>query len=193
MPYRPAMRSDQIALQLYTVRRLAADDLPGTLAAVAAAGYRSVEMAGPSRRRARPSWLRLLDDAGLSAMALPRADRRAAARLGGRRRSARRDRLPPGDRAVAARGGAADGRWRPPLRGRPGRVRRAPRRARDPPRLPQPRLRVRAARGHDRLGSPARRAAARGRARARRLLGGRRRTRPGRRDRATATASASCT
>lgn len=40
------MRQDQIALQLYTVRRLAAVDLPGTLRAVAAAGYRSVELAG---------------------------------------------------------------------------------------------------------------------------------------------------
>jgi sugar phosphate isomerase/epimerase len=40
------MRTDQIALQLYTLRRLAADDLAGTLRAVAAAGYRSVELAG---------------------------------------------------------------------------------------------------------------------------------------------------
>jgi sugar phosphate isomerase/epimerase len=46
MTYRHAMRLDQIALQLYTVRRLAADDLPGTLSAVAAAGYRAVELAG---------------------------------------------------------------------------------------------------------------------------------------------------
>ncbi|MGH2416780.1 MAG: sugar phosphate isomerase/epimerase family protein [Candidatus Limnocylindria bacterium] len=40
------MRHDQIALQLYTVRKLAADDLAGTLEAVAAAGYRAVELAG---------------------------------------------------------------------------------------------------------------------------------------------------
>jgi sugar phosphate isomerase/epimerase len=40
------MRTDQIALQLYTLRRLAADDFAGTLRAVAAAGYRSVELAG---------------------------------------------------------------------------------------------------------------------------------------------------
>ena len=40
------MRDDQIALQLYTVRRPLADDLAGTLAAVAEAGYRSVELAG---------------------------------------------------------------------------------------------------------------------------------------------------
>jgi len=46
MPYRAWMRHDQIALQLYTLRRLAAVDLPGTLAAVADAGYRHVELAG---------------------------------------------------------------------------------------------------------------------------------------------------
>jgi len=46
MAYRERVRHDQIALQLYTVRRLAAVDLPGTLHAVAAAGYRAVEIAG---------------------------------------------------------------------------------------------------------------------------------------------------
>lgn len=62
------MHADQIALQLYTVRRLAAEDLPGTLAAVAAAGYRSVELAGlPATSAAELA--RLLDDAGLSAIA----------------------------------------------------------------------------------------------------------------------------
>jgi sugar phosphate isomerase/epimerase len=40
------MRTDQIALQLYTVRDRLAIDLPGTLQAVAAAGYRAVELAG---------------------------------------------------------------------------------------------------------------------------------------------------
>lgn len=40
------MRQDQIALQLWTVRDLTAVDLPGTLQAVAAAGYRAVELAG---------------------------------------------------------------------------------------------------------------------------------------------------
>jgi sugar phosphate isomerase/epimerase len=40
------MRADQIALQLYTVREASAKDLPGTLQAVAAAGYRAVELAG---------------------------------------------------------------------------------------------------------------------------------------------------
>lgn len=43
--YRPTMRDDQIALQLWTVRDQMAVDLPGTLRAVAAAGYRSVELA----------------------------------------------------------------------------------------------------------------------------------------------------
>ncbi len=46
MPYRALMRHDQIALQLYTVRGLMAADLAGTLRAVAAAGYRAVELAG---------------------------------------------------------------------------------------------------------------------------------------------------
>jgi sugar phosphate isomerase/epimerase len=40
------MRADQIALQLWTVRSLSAIDLPGTLRAVASAGYRFVEIAG---------------------------------------------------------------------------------------------------------------------------------------------------
>lgn len=40
------MRVDQIGLQLYTVRRPAADDLSGTLRAVAEAGFRDVELAG---------------------------------------------------------------------------------------------------------------------------------------------------
>lgn len=40
------MRTDQIALQLWTVRRPAADDLGGTLQAVSTAGYAAVELAG---------------------------------------------------------------------------------------------------------------------------------------------------
>jgi sugar phosphate isomerase/epimerase len=44
--YRRSMRHDQIALQLYTVRRELAADLSGTLQAVAGAGYASVELAG---------------------------------------------------------------------------------------------------------------------------------------------------
>ena len=46
MTYRARMRTDQIAVQLYTVRREAAKDLRGTLEAVARAGYRAVEVAG---------------------------------------------------------------------------------------------------------------------------------------------------
>jgi sugar phosphate isomerase/epimerase len=46
MTYGLPMHSDQIALQLYTVRSLAAVDLAGTLRSVAAAGYRAVELAG---------------------------------------------------------------------------------------------------------------------------------------------------
>jgi sugar phosphate isomerase/epimerase len=62
------MRVDQIALQLYTVRELAAADLGGTLRAVAAAGYRSVELAGLPETT--PGGLaRLLDETGLRAVA----------------------------------------------------------------------------------------------------------------------------
>jgi sugar phosphate isomerase/epimerase len=68
MTYRLGMRVDQIALQLYTVRRLAAADLPGTLNAVAAAGYRSVEVAGLPEI-AGPELHALLDEAGLQAIA----------------------------------------------------------------------------------------------------------------------------
>jgi len=61
------VRADQIALQLYTVRRLLAEDLPRTLAAVARAGYRSVELAGlPPMDTAALS--RALSDAGLRAV-----------------------------------------------------------------------------------------------------------------------------
>jgi len=64
---RRAVRQDQIALQLYTVRRLMADDLPGTLRAVAEAGYRSVELAGlPSTESAELA--HLLGDTGLRAV-----------------------------------------------------------------------------------------------------------------------------
>jgi sugar phosphate isomerase/epimerase len=40
------MRPDQLAVQLYTVRDLAARDLAGTLGAVSAAGFAAVELAG---------------------------------------------------------------------------------------------------------------------------------------------------
>jgi len=62
------MRLDQIALQLYTVRKLAAADLAGSLRAVAAAGYRSVELAGLPET-APGALARLLDEAGLQAVA----------------------------------------------------------------------------------------------------------------------------
>lgn len=62
------MRHDQIALQLYTVRRLAADDLVGTLTAVAATGYRAVELAGlPDTKPGELA--RLLDEASLRVVA----------------------------------------------------------------------------------------------------------------------------
>ena len=68
MTYRHRMQHDQIALQLYTVRRLAADDLPGTLRAVAAAGYQAVELAGLPQTG--PGELaRLLGETGLQVVA----------------------------------------------------------------------------------------------------------------------------
>ncbi|HET9344874.1 MAG TPA: sugar phosphate isomerase/epimerase [Candidatus Limnocylindrales bacterium] len=62
------MRADQIALQLWTVRDLAAVDLPGTLTAVAAAGYRSVELAG-LHETATDDLARLLEQAALQPVA----------------------------------------------------------------------------------------------------------------------------
>lgn len=62
------MRHDQIALQLYTVRGLAAEDLPGTLHAVAAAGYRAVELAGLPET-STGELARLLDESGLRVIA----------------------------------------------------------------------------------------------------------------------------
>ena len=62
------MRHDQIAMQLYTLRRLAADDLAGTLRSVSAAGYRAVELAGlPDIAPAELK--RMLDDTGLQPIA----------------------------------------------------------------------------------------------------------------------------
>jgi sugar phosphate isomerase/epimerase len=65
MAYRARMRTDQIALQLWTVRALTAVDLPGTLRAVAAAGYRAVEVAALPDIAAGEI-RRLLDDAELT-------------------------------------------------------------------------------------------------------------------------------
>ncbi len=57
---------ERIGLQLYTVRKLMASDMPGTLAAVAAAGYKEVEFAGYFGRT--PADVRrMLDDNGLRA------------------------------------------------------------------------------------------------------------------------------
>jgi len=68
MAYRRAMKHDQIALQLYTVRELTATDLPGTLRAVADAGYGSVELA--AMPPTEPAALkRLLADANLRPIA----------------------------------------------------------------------------------------------------------------------------
>jgi sugar phosphate isomerase/epimerase len=68
MAYRREVRTDQIALQLYTVRRPLAADPVATLAAVADAGFRFVEIAGvpTSLRAAFPGQL---EAAGLSAVA----------------------------------------------------------------------------------------------------------------------------
>lgn len=68
LPYRGPMHSDQIALQLYTLRRLAAVDLAGTLKSVAAAGYRAVELAGLPEV-APPELKRMLDENGLQVVA----------------------------------------------------------------------------------------------------------------------------
>lgn len=68
LPYGHTMRLDQIALQLYTVRKPMAADLTGTLRAVAAAGYRSVELAGlPETAPGALAWL--LRETGLRAVA----------------------------------------------------------------------------------------------------------------------------
>ncbi|MBA4071188.1 MAG: sugar phosphate isomerase/epimerase [Gemmatimonas sp.] len=57
---------ERIGLQLYTVRSLMTRDMPGTIAAVAAAGYREVEFAGYFGRT--PTQVRqLLDAHGLTA------------------------------------------------------------------------------------------------------------------------------
>jgi sugar phosphate isomerase/epimerase len=62
------MRPDQIALQLYTLRLLAAEDLAGTLHSVSAAGYRAVELAGLPET-APAELKRMLDDNNLQPIA----------------------------------------------------------------------------------------------------------------------------
>jgi hypothetical protein len=50
------MRPDQLAVQLYTLRSLLAEDVPSTLQQVAAAGFESVELAGlPPKPQAPPA------------------------------------------------------------------------------------------------------------------------------------------
>ncbi len=68
MAYGGPMHADQIALQLYTVRRLAAVELAATLRSVATAGYRAVELAGLPEI-APDELKRMLDDNGLRAVA----------------------------------------------------------------------------------------------------------------------------
>jgi sugar phosphate isomerase/epimerase len=63
-PAEPHGKKIPIGLQLYSVRGACAKDLPGTLAAVAKAGYQGVEFAGYHGRKA-PELKKLLDDAGL--------------------------------------------------------------------------------------------------------------------------------
>lgn len=60
------MRPDQIALQLYSVRTMAALDLPGTLRKLASVGYRAFEFAG-LHGVAAAEIRSLLDELGLSA------------------------------------------------------------------------------------------------------------------------------
>jgi sugar phosphate isomerase/epimerase len=55
-----------IAVQLYTVRDLAAKDFPATMKQVAAIGYKSVEMAGYGNLKTAAEAKKALDDAGLS-------------------------------------------------------------------------------------------------------------------------------
>ena len=65
-PRRPDRALDRIGLQLYTLRSLMADDVPGTLRAVAEIGYREVELAGLYGLAPR-AMRRHLETAGLSA------------------------------------------------------------------------------------------------------------------------------
>ena len=58
------MASIPVALQVYSVRKDAAEDLPGTLKKIKEAGYDGVEFAGYYERTA-PELKRLLDDTGL--------------------------------------------------------------------------------------------------------------------------------
>ncbi|HVX67974.1 MAG TPA: sugar phosphate isomerase/epimerase [Bryobacteraceae bacterium] len=61
---RAARSKVPIAVQLYSMRRMAAQDFPGAVAAVARIGYKGVEFAGFYNRTA-PEVRKLLDDNGL--------------------------------------------------------------------------------------------------------------------------------
>lgn len=79
------MRTDQIALQLYTVRDALAVDLPGTLEAVSRAGYTAVELAGlpeaePSELAGRLADVGLVSVASHEPLERLRADVEAVAR-----------------------------------------------------------------------------------------------------------------
>ena len=138
MTYRRADAPDQIALQLYTVRDLAAADLPGTLEAVASGGLSR----GGARRPAGGSFdelaRRWLDDAGLRPW--PPRGRSRRLRATRRRRRCGWPRsaapasivpwMPEADRQTHSR--------RPPVRRRARPLRRTSRGARDRARLPQP-------------------------------------------------------
>ena len=60
-----------IALQLYSVRKQCAEDLPGVLKAVAKMGYHGVEFAGYHGRSAK-ELRKMLDDNGLTCIATHR-------------------------------------------------------------------------------------------------------------------------
>ncbi len=170
VPYRGPMRDDQIALQLYTVRRLAAVDLVGTLRSVAEAGYRAVELAGLPE--VAPAELKkMLDDVGLRPVASHEGIERLRADAGavaGRLGELGCPRvivpwMPEADRATAD----DVSRFAAEL----GEHARRMARGRDRPRLSQPRFRVRAARRDDDLGRPPGRTPTRGRTRTGPVLG----------------------
>src|SRR5688572_23775753 len=58
-----------IGVQLYTLRDLAAQDLPGALKSVAEVGYKAVELAGYGNLKSAKDVKKALDDAGLKAPA----------------------------------------------------------------------------------------------------------------------------
>ena len=152
MPYRRAMRRDQIALQLYTVRR----PWPPRPARDPSGGRRmpaigAVELAGLPRGRTRRARrpVRRVRPAVVAAHEGIDGPARGSRR---RRRPAHGPRLRPDRRPVDARGGPGVRRRCPPVCGRARRLAGAARGPRVPARLPQPRRRVRAARRDHGLG-----------------------------------------